>query len=733
MIYSIKQFNREISWYLIVISVIIASDLAICLDIEFLRPILSFLCFTIIPGLLILHIMDFDKIDLLEKFAFSIGLSVFFLMFLGAIINNYYFEFGCKFPLSTYSLMISFSVLMFILCVLLYIKNPNKYIRIRFNFKKSSERSYYLISLYFPIISIFGAVFMNMTNNNKINLLLLVIIIVYVFFISLYYGNSASNEAYPFSILMISISLLFMQSLRSDQIVGMDIFQESRLAQDVISYQYWDIQYKNGLNSCLCVAILLPVYHFLTGISVNFVIKIICPLIYSITPLCVYLISKEFLAREYAFLASFLFMSQIFYLSYGMVPVRTGFAVFFCALFLFIFTTGKIKNKQNTFLFIIFITGIIFSHYTTSYLLFLVMLAAAATNLLLKLIIRRNKYAHFPEALNNNLTINIVMVFFVLIFLWYGQMTGVQFDEGIKFLDRTFINLNYYFNGEMKTTLVSQHITSGSYLAHPSIAYRIAYLSQILTFSLIGLGCIYVDLKEIVPKVSDKFQAIISYSKFPNYIYENKGISFLHMILSSIIICTLFFILVIPFIGYDYQRPFMVGLILLAPLYIIGCRLILNPVNKHASVIIAAAIILQFLCASGVVFVISGLPHPSNIPLYQQKGEYVAYVHDQDISSLRWLYRAKGNFYAYGDDHARYISSIVSLLDNTSKIRFGNIFYYNKRPLNNIYIYLRYFNIVTKSVVIQTSPEVIDNFSNYSPLFLNKNNIYSTGESKIFF
>ena len=64
-----------------------------------------------------------DKLGFAEKFVLSVGLSVAFLMFVGLLINEVYYAVGYKTPLSTYSLMISFSLIMFGLLYLTYKRN----------------------------------------------------------------------------------------------------------------------------------------------------------------------------------------------------------------------------------------------------------------------------------------------------------------------------------------------------------------------------------------------------------------------------------------------------------------------------------------------------------------------------------------------------------------------------------------------------------------------------------
>ena len=77
-------------WFVLLVSILLLTDLIIFLKIPILRPILGFLYFTIIPGLLILHILKLNKIEFIKKFVLSVGLSVAFLIFAGLLVNSFY-------------------------------------------------------------------------------------------------------------------------------------------------------------------------------------------------------------------------------------------------------------------------------------------------------------------------------------------------------------------------------------------------------------------------------------------------------------------------------------------------------------------------------------------------------------------------------------------------------------------------------------------------------------------
>ena len=99
-----------IGFFQLFIVLLITTDLAILLDIPFLRQNVGFLFLTILPGLLILQTLKLNKIDFLERIILAWRVSISFLMFFGLFINNLLPSLGYATPLSTISLLISFNI-----------------------------------------------------------------------------------------------------------------------------------------------------------------------------------------------------------------------------------------------------------------------------------------------------------------------------------------------------------------------------------------------------------------------------------------------------------------------------------------------------------------------------------------------------------------------------------------------------------------------------------------------
>ena len=242
----------------LVITILLITDITILVDIPVLRQIFGFLCFTILPGLLILYALKCET-SVLKKFLLSIGLSISFLMFFGLLINTLYPLIGISRPLSTLSLVVSLNIALILLCLVGYKRNREDLNFSIFNIKSIGEDSFIsplLFPILFPFLSIFGTYLMNTEGNNIILMTMLFLIPIYVAFV-VYMNKQIPKIVYPIAILMISISLLLMHGLRSNYVIGSDVNAEYYAFQVVARNAFWSMSnFHNVLTACLSVSLL---------------------------------------------------------------------------------------------------------------------------------------------------------------------------------------------------------------------------------------------------------------------------------------------------------------------------------------------------------------------------------------------------------------------------------------------------------------------------------------------
>ena len=120
------------------------------------------------------------------------------------------------------------------------------------------------------------------------------IIALYVFLIVLF-RKKLNKAIYPWVILIISISLLLMTSLRSLHITGWDINQEYQVFQLTIKDFHWSMlnSPEDPYNACLSITILPSILYSFLNINSEYIFKLVFQVIFSITPVVIFLFFRK--------------------------------------------------------------------------------------------------------------------------------------------------------------------------------------------------------------------------------------------------------------------------------------------------------------------------------------------------------------------------------------------------------------------------------------------------------
>ncbi|HKZ42316.1 MAG TPA: hypothetical protein VJ044_15235, partial [Candidatus Hodarchaeales archaeon] len=155
-------------------------------------------------------------------------------------------------------------------------------------------------------------------------------------------------------------------------------------------------------------------------------------LVFSISPLVVFIIVRKYIGSFGAFLASFLFMSQVIFLWTASVA-QTNIAILFFALAVMVHFHSGIIEFSRRLLFLLFVISSVVSHYSTSYIFFFLIFltwigAQAITKFHLRARSLSSAIGHGGEshesstlssasALKTGISVTVILLFFVFIFL----------------------------------------------------------------------------------------------------------------------------------------------------------------------------------------------------------------------------------------------------------------------------------------------------------------------------
>ena len=725
-------------WFSVIIAIILITDLAILLDIPYIRQILGFLFLTILPGLLILQILKLNKIGNTEKFVLSVGLSVSFLMFFGLLINNLSLNLGYETPLSTIPLLISFNIAFILLALVGYTLNKDSGFSLPNLNLSTSEKAFLIVPILFPALSIFGMHVMNTTDNNIVLMFLLFLIPIYVASVC-FFNQKFSKRLYPVVIFLIGISLVLMFALRSNHIIGMDRHVEFYYFLTTLGNLHWSVFGHSTLDACLAISLLPTIYQSILNVNQEHLFKILIPLIYSILPVIIYTLSKKYIGELYAFLASFFFISQHSFISHQ--GGRTNVAIFFFALAMIILFNDGINPLKKRILFIVFMASCMVSHYSTTYIFFFVM---AGTFIGMEMLSKKYTF-------KKDISLTIVILFFSMIFFWYSQVTEATFNSGVRFVEDTLISLNEFFVMEARSGSAEAMLGAG--IGQKGIPSKVEFIFTWLTFAFIGIGII-----TLIRRHKEMSFPELKLKK-PDFLKDKFEVTY------SVVVLILSFLLAatvaLPHIsvGYSLERQYTLAIVILSVFFVIGGitlskhffflqkTLLLRKslYGKFASqktcakrksidqdalqvrpyLIILLVLIPYFLSVTGVTYQMFG--YPRQITLNSEGEQYdMLYVHDQESSGARWLknYMDQQNKIAVD-----YFGSNIFMSQAFSKGLTHSKVLFKDKEIEG-YIYLRYVNVVDGK--LQEGSGQWHNLTEYSDVFIEKGKIYDNGGSEVY-
>lgn len=712
---------------LTVIMLIISTDLAVILNIPIIRPVFGFIFLTFLPGFLFLNIIRLNKLNFLKQFLLSWGLSLAIIMIYGLIINLIAIGIGFDSPLSTNSLLIAFNVLLLFMTFYCYKKNIfNNQISIK-SLMGGLFNPYIITPIIFVYLSIIGVLLMNIYNNNIV--LLILLFLISFFIIITYLGHKkVPNKTYPISIYFISLSLVLMLALRSDHIIGADVFTEFLVFKYTFNQMQWNLITNSILEPCLSISILPAIYNRFLNLEPEFLFKILFALLCSIFPLVIYSISKKYVYSSFAFIAAIFFMTNQNFL-WTEANARASIAMLFIALSIFSLFVLNVNEMKKKLLFIIFMVAAVFSHYASAYIFFFILTGMAIGSVIFTKRIKNYK---------NFVSISLAILAFLLIFTWYSQISGTAFDLSVFFFKNTLLGLQNFFSEDLRSS-AAQTLYGSGILEKNSITI-LHFILTWTSFLLIGMGLIGVLL--------NRMNLFFGELSVKNYIIK-KTFDTEYLIISVTTIIILFLIFAFPFIsqGYGLGRAFPIASTVLSVFFVIGSFILLSFIKKlalnykrlkklhqvdiikYSKIITLIILIPYFLCITGAMYAIFELPFTvvlsSNGSTYDN-----AYVHGQEISGINWLISNKNDSRIFSDIYGQmriktYSGKLKYYMDNSNVIILNE-----KTTKIKGYIFLRYFNVVNDTLITYNDSKI--NITNYNE-FYNINLIFDNGGSKILF
>jgi uncharacterized membrane protein len=632
-----------------------------------------------VPGLLITNNFKIKYNAFLKSLVLSLGLSISIVYVIGLILNLLFVDsFDVKKILAVYNVMI-------VLLILMLIYNLGSLQRCIKLGTVHGIKKQHLLPIIIFMISLTGINIMNNTNNNTFLLVALLLMPVLVFILAYSHGNNEERDNYfQFSILLIALSLCMIYGLRSNYIAPADGSGELYVFRLTLHKLNWDISdYYNNLSSCLSVTIMPTIIKQLIDINNILVYKIVYNIILAVIPLVCYYIFKNFMKYEYAFMSCFFFVSQHTYLSMlGWIIFRQIIALYFIALLFMVYFDDDLNPLVKKIFIIVFMVSIVLSHYATAYLLFFIL----AMYLLVSILVKRQ------EVLGdyNNINITLILLFGVMIFCWYSQITEVPFNSITLFFKK---NINNLLEMTLDGIKYEEHIVVNREM---TIADIISYVVYYISFGFILLGGYYITISR-----------------------KNLHYDWVVFVVISIFVLIVLTFLSFFIVGYGASRVYQQLLILLSPAVIYGMIMTFKK-RKIINLVLIIALSAQFFSSTYIIYQLFNQDHSEFFNSTGNRFESY-YVAEMDYKGADWLYnKNKHKRIVNADYPGRYVygqfnMKDIEMLSNNSK---------------SGYIFLRTVNVRHGRFYTKFGEYV--KMDKYINIFKNDNNVYSNGGSNIY-
>jgi uncharacterized membrane protein len=733
------------------------------LDIPILKDVIGFFFILFIPGTLLLRLINLDRIKSDGQiFLYTIGSSLVILMLIGFLMNYLYPFIGIDKPLSFVSIIITLNVFTISLCFLCYFLDKREA-----NEKKSPQNkvdlknlvsSPLLFPFIIPILSILGAYLMNTYQFNVLTILMIFLICFIAFVVSL--GSKIiPSKLYPLIVFSISISLLLHKSLITNYIWGWDINNEYFLAQQVISYSFWNESLPFNYNSMLSVVMLGPILSSFINIGEIWIMKIIYPFLFSLVPVGLYYIFCKQTNPKIAFFSVFFFMIMFTYYTEMLSLIRQQVAEIMLVLVLMLIVSDQVEITKRSFLSVMFGMSIVVTHYGLTYVMMLILIISAIFLYFLdKNLIQALSRKYWPKIYQLTALTAVLQSF-------PDHLSGIsKYESRQESRPSVSERIKLYRPNKKERIITSSFIvlfifflfTWYIYTSSSSIFYGTVNIGQSMIGSLYSFmdpnttqGLSMVIEQQITP-LRNFHKYIYLISQFFIFIgvlalfFRKDGMNFIkeYKALSLATFVVLVVGILLPFFSSQMNttRLYHVAVIIIAPFIVLGIMKIfdlfklirINISKDHQFKFIAIFFIVFLLFDTGVVYQLLDNAHPTSIAL-SSSYDFPKF-NQKETAAGEWLasgYNAYGhyhNYTVYGDKNR---ASVLNSMIPTEEIPP-----YYDLITNRSYIFLGTTNLDKGKVLVYKmvgSNILVDlNYKSDQLILKPRSKIYDNGGSAIY-
>ena len=326
-------------------------------------------------------------------------------------------------------------------------------------------------------------------------------------------------------------------------------------------------------------------------------------------------------------------------------------------------------------------------------------------------VIQRSQQSLKEIKINNKITGLSIVLFFALLFIWYGQVIEVPFNAGIGFISSTIRSLQDFFLMESRNTVPAAF---GVGLAQKQLPHHIEFIFNWLTIIFMILGVVICWFKKSLLE--------------NQYLVKSPGREYLTLSTVSIVILVISVLFPMISVGYALDRIYLQMIAVLSLFTVIGVIYIVNrsKIKINPKWLLLVILIPYFWSQTSFTYQIMGAPR--SMVLSTENEQYdLMYVLDSESRACSWLNKYIMDWeesIVYAD-----FGGIDRLFSQAPFSKRGNLTAVETDQITeDDYIYLRNYNIAYKKLWYKRDFD----YSEYKDKLINRNLVYSTAASAIY-
>lgn len=670
------------SWWPAALSLVLAVSanvLAVSgVSVPFIGPAIGFWFVVVYPSYLLYTSGVWPRSSSIERVAYSVMAVILLLMVGGLVLNTLLPLVGVRRPLEP----VPIAVLCDILGVSLYLLRRRYPRRVdwRANFRSlrwQENRSLVAAGLS-VLLAVLGANRLNNGAGDQIGLTALACLALTLLLL-LRWHERIRDEVIGATLFLMSVALLFMTSLRGWYVTGHDIQTEYHVFRITEAYGHWSMSnFQDAYNACLSITILpTEIVHF-TNVAGPYVYKVFFQIIFGLSPVIVYAISRRYWSRLISVLAALFFASFPSFINDMPFLNRQEVGMLFAGVAILAITNTGWRRRERLIVMFGAAVGIDLAHYSTMYIFTGTVLLGWLASLALR--VARLRWPASPQQRRNTppaakpvlLRIGPVLALSAILVLWQAVIThtaGPVVSDAQAAVSALFHPGGARSNSVQYSVFGGQAENPATILAnyrkqaltdsrdHPgvyipaSIAAR--YPTPLVTpavppptsigRALSHIGIQATALNTVIRQGAAKGEQLFVFVGLiailaTRRLRDRVGFEFYNLGAGAVVVLAVLTVLPNLSVDYGVLRAFQAALILVGGTLVVGASTVfwfLGDVWRlRATAAVAVAI---FLSTTGLIpQLLGGYPAQLNL---NNSGQYydVYYTHPQDTAAVSWL------------------------------------------------------------------------------------------------